>query len=168
MLLSNGQASLLAWTLAIVALLAFAIPGVLLLLHDYSWGKVLLPLGVVAALILGASKPAHGTRVLIVEVSLTGGLVRSDRRLYGNASYRMSNGSTHSLRWNAARQLLLNDTPAALTVSKAQYGVTFAGSWEKRVGPFELATFDGSIDHFGPYDTPPATSEKWNRYWVRW
>lgn len=168
MLLSTGQADLLSWALAIAAFLVFAVPAVLLIRNEYSWGKFLLPLGLFAALMVAASKPAHGTRVLIVEVSQADGLVRVDRRLYGSAGYTMTNGSTPVLKWNSARQILVNDTPATLTVSKRLYGVTFAEPWEKRVAPFELATFDGSIDHFGPYDAPPATSEKWERYWVRW
>lgn len=168
MLLSTGQAGVLSWMLAIAAFLLFAVPAVLLMLNDYSWGKVLLPIGLLAALILGASKLAHGTRVLIVEVSPSGGLVRTDRRLYGSAGYTMTNGSTRMLSWSSARQILLNDTPATLTVTRRQYGVTFAKPWEKPVGPFEVAALAGSIDHFGPHDVLPATSEKWERYWVRW
>ena len=167
-LLSAGQATLFAWTLTILAFLLFAVPGVWLVRNYFSWGKLLFPVGVVAALLLGVSKLAHGTRVLIVEVSPTGALVRSDRKLYGNSSYTMTNGSTQALDWNSARQFLLNDTPAALTVEKGQYGVLFTDRWEKHVAPFEMATFDGSIDHFGPHDPLPATSEKWERYWVRW
>src|SRR5687768_9504987 len=133
MLLSTAQAGVFSWALAIAAFLIFAVPAVWLMREDYPLGKFLLPIGLFAALLVGVSKPASGTRVLIVEVSQTGGLMRTDRRLYGSAGYTMTNGSTPVLKWNSARQILVNDTPATLTVSKTQYGVTFAERWEKQV-----------------------------------
>lgn len=65
-------------------------------------------------------------------------------------------------------QIVLNDTPAPLTVAKILYGTTFAEPDERHVEPYGSVKLGGRIDHFGPADLPPATSDKWERYWVRW
>lgn len=108
----------------------------------------------------------NGTRVLVV-FDQGGIFARRDLRVYGAAEYQFTNGRSERLRWNSAKQIVLDDTASPFTVAKVRYGVTWAEPDETRVGRYEVAKFDGRIDHFGPNDLPPQTSEKWERYWLR-
>lgn len=105
---------------------------------------------------------------MLVVVPGDGIPVRKNLALYGNATFRFADGSSELLSWTSARQLVLNDTPIPLSVSKVQYGTTWAEPSVTHVDPYGTVKLEGKIDHFGPEDLPPAASEKWARYWVRW
>lgn len=165
MVITEVQSSLITW--GITAILAGA--AVLAGLHLIRGGSGAgLPV-IIAGLLLSflAGELAHGTRLLVV-VPGDGQPARKDLRVYGSSTYRFADGSSEPVRWKSAEQIVLNDTPVPLTVAKILYGTTFAEPDERPVEPYGSVQLDGRIDHFGPADLPPATSEKWERYWVRW
>lgn len=165
MLITEFQSSLLTWGIAAIVATAAVVVGILLIRNDSRAGIPVIVVGIVLAFLAG--ELAHGTRLLVV-VPGDGRPARNDLRLYGSAAYQFSDGSSEHVRWKSAKQLVLNDTPVPITVAKIQYGTTWAERNETRVEPYGSARLAGRIDHFGPDDLPPATSEKWERYWVRW
>lgn len=168
MLLTASQANLFSWAVGAVIFAAFAVPGIVLVRRDRGWGKLLVVVGLIAGFFAAVSKPANGSRVLIVRVGADGQPVRDDRRVYGSAGYRMSNGAARTLTWNTAAEILVNDTPAPLVLTKAVYGVPVADEERTVIDPFQVKLLDDWILHFGPNDQPPSTSYELTRYWLHW
>lgn len=167
MLLTQFQSNLIAWTIAAAVVAAAAVGGVALIRRGSRAGLPLIVAGLLAGLFAANLPQANGTAVLVA-VPGEGTAERRDLALYGSAAYRFADGSSEQLHWNSAKQLVLNDTPVPMTIGKIQYGVTWAEPSETRLDPYRSVKVDGRVDHFGPGDLPPATSEKWERYWVRW
>lgn len=167
MLLTDFQSNLLAWALGGIVFGAAAVVGVALIRRGSGFGLPIIVVGLLAGLLAANLPWTNGTPVLVVMPG-DGAAVRKDLALYGTALYRFADGSSEHVNWKSARQLVLNDTQVPLTVAKVQYGRTWAEPNETRVDPYGAVNLDGRIDHFGPNDLPPATSEKWERYWVRW
>ena len=165
MLITEFQSSLITWGITTAVAGAALIAGILLIRNDSRAGMPVIVVGILAGLLAG--ELAHGTRLLVVAAG-DGRPARKDFRVYGSTTYRFADGSSEPVRWKSAKQIVLNDTPVPLTVAKILYGTTFAEPDERRVDPYGSALVEGRIDHFGPADLPPATSEKWERYWVRW
>ena len=165
MLITEFQSSVVTWGITAVVAAAAVIAGIFLIRSDSSAGLPVIIVGLLLAFLAG--ELSHGTRLLVV-VPGDGRPERRDLRLYGSKEYRFADGSSEQIRWKSAKQLVLNDTPVPLTVEKRLYGTTFAEPDERRVEPYGSAKLDGMIDHFGPEDLPPGTSEKWERYWIRW
>lgn len=165
MLLTDFQSSLIAWVIAGAVFGASVAAGVALIRRESRLGLPVIIVGLVAALL--AQEVSRGTRLLVVAPG-DGRPARKDLRVYGRATYRFADGSSEDVGWKSARQLVLNDTPVPLTVARVQYGTTWAEPSEERLDPYQSVGVDGLIDHFGPEDLPPGTSEKWARYWVRW
>lgn len=165
MLITEFQSSLITWGITAIMAGAAVLAGIYLIRDGSRAGVPVIIVGLLLSFLAG--ELAHGTRLLVV-VPGDGRPARKDLRLYGSAAYRFADGSSEQVRWKSARQLVLNDTPVPLTVAKVHYGTTWAESNETRVGPYGAVNLDGRIDHFGPDDLPPATSEKWERYWIRW
>ena len=166
MLVTEATAAIIAWSIAGMIVIASAAAGITLLRRDSRLGVPVIAIGLLAALFLSATSLAHGTRVLVV-FDEGGVFARKDLRVYGGATYRFADGTPVQLRWNSARQLVLNDTSVPLTIEKVMYGVHFGDRLETPLGAFQMVELDGRIDHFGPQDQPPGTSEKWERYWLR-
>lgn len=165
MLLTEFQSSLLAWGIAGLVAAVGVAAGISLIRRESRAGLPVIVMGVVAALF--AQELSRGTRVLVV-IPGDGRPARRDLRVYAGSTYRFADGSSERLQWNSARQLVLNDTPVPMTVAKVQHGATWAEPDEARVEPYQSVKVDGRIDHFSPEDLPPRTSEKWERYWLRW
>ena len=165
MLITEFQSSLITWGITAAVAGAAVIAGILLIRDGSRAGIPVIAVGILAGFLAG--ELAHGTRLLVV-VPGDGRPERKDLRVYGSTTYRFADGSSERVRWKSARQIVLNDTPVPVTVAKVQYGTTWAEPNETRVDPYGAASLDGRIDHFGPNDLPPATSDKWERYWVRW
>lgn len=167
MFLTASQSALLAWSLAAVVIGAAAVAGVALMRRGSRIGLPIILVGVLAGLAVANLPWINGTAVLVVMAG-DGKAVRKDLALYGSAAYRFADGSSEELRWNSATELVLNDTPVPMTISKVQYGVTWAEPNRTPLDPYRSVKLEGHIDHFGPEDLPPQTSEKWERYWLRW
>ena len=167
MLLTDLQSNLITWTISGIVFGALALAGMALIRRGSPLGLPIILVGILAGLVVANLPWINGTSVLVVTPG-DGTAVRRDLALYGTALYRFADGSSEQVHWRSARQLVLNDTPVPLTIAKVQYGTIWAEPNETRVDPYGAANLDGRIDHFGPGDLPPATSEKWERYWVRW
>lgn len=165
MLITEFQSSLITWGITAVVACAAVVGGIFLIRRDSRAGLPVIIVGVLVALLAG--ELSHGTRLLVV-LPGDGRPARKDLRLYGSAEYRFADGSSEQVRWKSARQIVLNDTPVPLKVEKILYGTTFAERDEHDIDPYGSAKLQGRIDHFGPDDLPAGTSEKWERYWVRW
>ena len=166
MLVSETVSSLIAWGVTGIIASAGILAGILLIREDSRFGLPIVGIGLLLALLSFAGPWTHGTPVLVVH-DPQHVFARKDLRLYGRATYVLGNGESARLHWNSARQLVINDTAVPLSVAKVQYGVTFAEPHETPIGAYQVAKFDGRIDHFGPNDLPPSTSDKWTRYWLR-
>lgn len=167
MLVNNLVANAIAWGLALVVLGAAAVAGVTLIRRESRMGLPLVLAGILAGLLVANLPATNGTEVLVVMPG-DGAATRKDLALYGTAAYRFADGSSEELRWNSARQMVLNDTPIPMKIGKVQYGVTWSESSEIQLTPYGSAHLQGRIDHFGPQDMPPPTSGKSRRYWLRW
>lgn len=167
MLLTDLQSSLIAWTAGIIVFGAAALAGVAMIRRGSRLAVPIILVGILAGLAAANLPWTNGTPVLVVTPG-DGKAMRRDLALYGKASYRFADGSSAQVHWKSARQLVVNDTPVPLTIAKVRYGTTWAEPNETRVDPYGAVNLDGRIDHFGPGDLPPATSGKWERYWVRW
>lgn len=167
MLVSKLVAGVIAWGIAGAILGTAVIAGVALIRRESGAGMPVIVGGLLAGLLTANLPWTNGTPVLVV-IPGDGTAVRKELALYGTALYRFADGSSRQVHWRSTRQLVLNDTPVPLTVAKVQYGTIWAEPNETRVEPYGIVNLAGRIDHFGPADMPPATSEKWQRYWVRW
>lgn len=167
MLLTNLQSNLITWTISGIVFGALALAGMALIRRGSRLGLPIILVGILAGLAVANLPWINGTSVLVVAPG-DGTAVRKNLALYGAARYRFADGSSEQVRWRSAKQLVLNDTPVPLTVSKVEYGTTWTEPSMTRVDPYASVKLGGRIDHFGPDDLPPATSGKWVRYWVRW
>src|SRR5688500_18268616 len=167
MLVSSLVATAITWGIALVIVGAAVVAGVTLIRRDSRAGLPVIVVGVLAALLAINMPHVNGTAVLVVTPG-DGTAVRRDFALYGSSSYRFADGSSEQLHWNSARQLVLNDTPVPMVISKVQYGGTWAEPNRTALDPYQTVKLDGRIDHFGPDDPPPETSGQWELYWLRW
>ena len=169
MLLEEGTATVVTWSVAVtVALLFF---GLAFLVIRREYPRVLvLPLALVGLVALAApvTKPGSGRPVLVFRGADPSRIHVERLRMFGSSSLKLANGTTVELE-GPGRTLVVNESPIPLLIDRYSYGTGVRTSPEPTViAPYTVESINAIIRYVGPDNPPPRESSAGEEVWLHW